>query len=353
MAILNENDFIDVTETVEKLDIEGPNFNKKYFESGSSSRLVEYINQRGPNTPVSFSNCVLSNLKWMEKRILGKVNFRNCLFKGGETSFEKSTFNHDVSFDRCVFSDTVSFDNTVFVANASFKEIHTVGDAKSAFLFRGNTIQRELHPAYNYSLDFSSAVFENNAVFNYRHFNKCTSFTGADFKYYFFFLDADLGFKTIFENVTFSCVEDLKHNPTLERPCLIRCFENFLTCLENANHRCFKQHIEQILYGLAKQAYENWDNDGNKRDKNIDPENEFVTVRYIMGKNGWEARTLSAYASKYPYYFEVSGSGKNRKYRWSKIQEFLDASPEEKAKHLRSADPNKNKKKGCKYVTKC
>ena len=347
MAILNENDFIDVTETVEKLDMEGPNFNKKYFESGSSTRLVEYVN-RSTNVQVTFTGCVFSNLIWIKQSIRGKVLFYRCLFKGGKTTFEQTEFRQDVSFEECVFADTVSFDNTVFKENVSFKGIHSMGNEHSAFLFRGDIIEQESRPAYNHTLNFSDAVFENNAVFNYRQFDKCTLFNRVAFKHYFFFADTALGHKTSFENVTFPCVEDWEHNPSLEQSNLIRCFENLIPCLEKANQRCFKTHVEQILKGLEEKMYNNWEQ--NDEDSLVRSENEFVSVKYIMSKTGWETRTLSSYASKFPHYFEMKGTGKSRTYRWSKIQEFLNAPVEEKRNHQRAPDPSKNKKKGCKYA---
>lgn len=347
MAILNENDFIDVTETVEKLDIEGPNFNKKYFESGSSSRLVEYVN-RSTNVQVTFTGCVFSNLIWIKQSIRGKVLFYRCLFKGGETTFEQTEFRQNVSFEECVFADTVSFDNTVFKRNVSFKGIHSIGNEHSAFLFRGDTMEQESRPAYNHTLDFSNAVFENDVVFNYRQFDKCTLFNRVAFKHYFYFADTNLGHKTLFDDVRFSCVEDWEHTPSLEHSKLIRCFENLIPCLEKANQRCFKTHVEKILKGLAKKTNNDWEQTEN--DSVVKPENEFVSVEYILSKNRWEKRTLSSFASKYPYYFEVNGTGKSRTYRWSKIQEFKNAPAEEKRRHLRASDPSKNKKKGCKYA---
>lgn len=327
-----------INQTVKNIHTCGDIIDEKFFGGDQSQQLRDYVNHH-PNLSFTFRNCRFSNLKWNNTTIRNQVSFINCLFEGGETTFENTTFDNNVSFDNCIFSGTTNFDNAKFYRNASFKSIHSLGDTESAFLFRGNAIKTIERPSYQHSLNFSNAVFENQAVFNYRQFDKMTYFNNVEFRNYFFFAGADFGYKTFFEQTQYKFYQQMHQNSNFRKEWIVRCFENLIQCLKKSGLEHYAVELNRIIDGLLKNplpAPENTD--------------EFVSVQFILEKTKWEKGTLSTYTRRYPYYFEKRGTGYDRKYKWNKIQEFLNASSEEKHQHEEQPEPNKNKKKGYKYA---
>lgn len=92
-----------INQTVKNIHTCGDIIDEKFFGGDQSQQLRDYVNHH-PNLSFTFRNCRFSNLKWNNTTIRNQVSFINCLFEGGETTFENTTFDNNVSFDNCIFS---------------------------------------------------------------------------------------------------------------------------------------------------------------------------------------------------------------------------------------------------------